>query len=103
VIFASVQAFTKLGLVAQSFGFAAFAAALLRSNDRLRVVGLAGLIIAVAPLALLASGTYIDAVLIMQILIAHAVFGTGAALLLASGRLHRELGFGKERTVAPRP
>jgi hypothetical protein len=42
VIFASVQAFTKLGLLAQSFGFAAFAAALWGSAGRLRLAGLAG-------------------------------------------------------------
>lgn len=87
MILASVQAFTKLGLVAQSFGFAAFAAALLRSGGHLRLGALAGLLIALAPLALLASGVYVGAALIMQILVAHALFGTGAALLLGSGRL----------------
>lgn len=88
IIVASVQAFTKLGLVAQSFGFAAFAAALLRSAGPVRLVGVAGIVIALAPLALLASGTYVGAALIMQIIVAHALFGSGAALLLGSGRIH---------------
>lgn len=102
MILASVQAFTKLGLVAQCLGFAAFAAALLRSGGHLRLAGLAGLVIALAPLALLASGTYVGAALIMQILVAHAVFGTGAALLLGSGRIHAVLGFGSDRTSSQR-
>ena len=81
---ASVQAFTKLGLIAQSFGFAAFAASLLSATGRLRLAGAAALVIALAPLALLAPGAYIDAALIMQILVAHAALGVGAALLLLS-------------------
>jgi hypothetical protein len=101
IIVASVQAFTKLGLVAQSFGFAAFAAALLWSRGRIRLAGLAGIVIALAPLVLLASGTYVGAALIMKILVAHALFGTGAALLLGSGRIHGALGFGNDRTSPP--
>ncbi len=101
-ILASVQAFTKLGLVAQSFGFAAFAAAILGIPGRIRLAGLAGVILALAPLVLLASGTYAGAALIMKILVAHAIFGTGAALLLGSGRLHGALGFGNDRTSSPR-
>ena len=85
LVLASVQAFTKLGLVAQSFGFAAFAASLVSGTARLRLAGAAGLVIALAPLALLASGTYVGAATIMQILIAHATLGVGAALLLLVG------------------
>jgi hypothetical protein len=86
MILASVQAFTKLGLLAQGFGFAMLAAALLRSGRPLRFAGTAGVFVALAPLALLASGTYVGAGLIMQILAPHALFGIGAAVLLASGR-----------------
>lgn len=88
MIVASVQAFTKLGLVAQSFGFAALAASLLHGAGRLRSSGLAGLAVALAPLVLLASGTYVGPVVIMQILIAHALFAGGAAVLLGTGRLN---------------
>ncbi len=99
---ASVQAFTKLGLVAQSFGFAAFAGALWSSGGYLRVVAMAGLAIALSPLGLLASDAYVGAGLIMQILIAHALFGVGAALLLGTGRLDRLLvRAGDRRTTAP--
>jgi hypothetical protein len=89
MIFASVQAFTKLGLLVQSLGFAVLAATLLRSGRPLRIAGAAGIVIALAPLALLASGTYVGVVLIMQILVPHALFVTGAAVLLASGRFDR--------------
>jgi len=78
-------------LTAQSFGFAAFAAALLNRGGQLRLAALAGLVIALAPLGLLASGDYVRPHLIMQILVAHALFGVGAALLLASGRVGRPL------------
>jgi hypothetical protein len=88
-VLASVQAFTKLGLITQSFGFAAFAGAIWCSGRDLRVSAMAGLVVALAPLGLLASGAYIGPGLIMQILVAHAVFGMGAALLLGSGRLDR--------------
>ncbi len=91
MILASVQAFTKLGLVAQSFGFAAFALTLLRSGSRLRLAGMVGVAIALAPLGLLASSAYVGAGSIMKILVAHALFGMGAALLLGSGRLDRVL------------
>jgi 4-amino-4-deoxy-L-arabinose transferase-like glycosyltransferase len=87
MILASVQAFTKLGLIAQSFGFAAFAASLLCSGGQLRLAGMAGMVIALAPLGLLGSGVYVGAALIMQVLVAHALFGIGAAFLLGSGRL----------------
>jgi hypothetical protein len=87
MILASVQAFTKLGLVAQSFGFAALAGALFRTGGDLRIAAVAGLVIALAPLGLLASGAYVRPGLIMQILGAHAVFGMGAALLLGFGRI----------------
>jgi hypothetical protein len=101
LILALVQAFTKLGVVAQSFGFAAFAASLLRSGGRLRSAGAAGLVIALAPLGLLPSGDYVGAALIMQILVAQAAFGIGAALLLGSGRLDRLLDFADDRTGTP--
>ena len=101
IVAASVQAFTKLGLVAQSFGFAAFAAALWRRPGRLRLAGLAGLIIALAPLALLASATYVGAALIMQVLVAHALFGTAAALLLGLGRIPAVLRSGKDSSSPP--
>jgi hypothetical protein len=55
MILASVQAFTKLGLIAQSFGFAVFAASLLRSGGQLRRAGFSGTVAALAPLGLLAS------------------------------------------------
>jgi hypothetical protein len=89
MILASVQAFTKLGLLAQSFGFAALAATLLRSGRPLQIAGTAGIVVALAPLTLLASGLYVGAALIMQILVPHALFGLGAAVLLASGRFDR--------------
>jgi hypothetical protein len=85
MILASVQAFTKLGLVAQSFGLAAFAGALIQEGRNLRLAGVVGLLIALAPLTLLVSGTYVGPALIMQILAAHALFGMGAALLLGLG------------------
>jgi hypothetical protein len=93
MIAAPVQAFTKLGLVAQSFGFAAFACALLRSAGQLRVAGAIGLILALAPLGLLMSRSYIGAALIMQILIAHALLAIGAAFLLGFGWIDRALDF----------
>jgi hypothetical protein len=96
MILAAVQAFTKLGLVGQSFGFAAFAASLLRSPHSLHFAGLAGIVIALAPLALLASGAYVGAAVIMQIVIGHALFGAGAALLLGTGRLHSVLPTARE-------
>lgn len=86
-IMASVQAFTKLGFVAQSFGFAALAGSLLRSGRTLRLFGLAGVALALAPLGLLASGAYVGPAMIMRLLVAHAILGAGAALLLGSGRL----------------
>jgi hypothetical protein len=49
------------------------AAALLRSDRPVRIAGTAGVVIAVAPFALLASGTYIGAALIMQILVPQAL------------------------------
>jgi hypothetical protein len=91
MVLASVQAFTKLGLAAQSFGFAAFAVALLNRAGQLRFAALAGLVIAAAPLGLLASAAYVRPHLIMQILVGHALFGVGAALLLALGRVDRPL------------
>jgi hypothetical protein len=48
------------------------------------------------PLALLPSASYICAALIMQILVAHALFGIGAALLLSFGGLHAVLRFGDD-------
>jgi hypothetical protein len=93
-ILASVQAFTKVGLAAQSLGFAAFAAAFYQSAGRLRFAVLTAGVIALIPLPLLASGTYVGAHLIMKVLVGQAVFGTGAALLLGLGRVHavRSLG-----------
>ncbi len=87
MVVASVQAFTKLGVIMQSFGFAALAVAALLRGGHLRLAAMAGLVIALAPLGLLASGAYVGPGLIMQILIAHAVFAMGAALLLGFGRL----------------
>lgn len=104
MVLASVQAFTKLGLAAQSFGFAAFAAALLTRGGQLRFAALAGLVIAAAPLGLLASSVYVRPHLIMQVLVAHALFGVGAALLLAFGRADRPLASAvDDRTRAPGP
>ena len=89
LILASVQAFTRLGLAAQCLGFAAFAASLLGARGALRLSGLAGAALALAPLLLLASGAYVDAGRILHILIAHALWGAGAAILLGTGRLER--------------
>ncbi|HEV2123003.1 MAG TPA: hypothetical protein VGW38_09535 [Chloroflexota bacterium] len=89
MILTSVQAFTKLGLVAQSFGFAAFAFALFRSAANLRVAGAIGLLCALAPLGLIMSGSYIGAALIMQIRVPHALLALGAAFLLGFGGIDR--------------
>ena len=102
MILASVQAFTKLGLLAQSLGFASFAAVLLRSGRPLSLAGAAGVAVAFAPLALLGSGAYVGAALIMQILVPHVLFGIGAAVLLGSGRLDRLPATGNnDHTAAP--
>lgn len=87
IIIASVQAFTKLGIIAQSLGFAIFASAGLNRAAPGRVASLVGVAIASVPLALLASGAYLGPKLIMHVLVFQALFGAGAAVLLGSGRM----------------
>jgi hypothetical protein len=102
LIIAAVQAFTKIGFTAQCVALAALASGLLVSNGALRAVGLLGLVLALAPVRLLAFTTYIHAKLIILILIAHSIWTVGRAYLLGAGWFNRSRAFTPAAGLAPK-
>lgn len=89
LVLASIQAFTKLGFLAQCLGFASFALAVLGTGPRTRIIAALGIAAALAPLAAMGAATYVNVAVIVQVLAFHAAWALGAALLLIrdSGQL----------------
>lgn len=84
---AAIQAFTRVALALQAIGLLCWSVALAQS-PRLRWAGLAGALLAAAPLVLLGSMTHvIDPVRLGEIILFEALWAMAAAVMLWTGAL----------------
>lgn len=86
-VLAIVRAFSRIGFGVQCLGFAALSGALWVPGQRGRLASSSGVVLGVAPIALMASADQMDARVLLQVLALLSAWGVCMAVVLARGTL----------------